>query len=67
MIEKKFKPQGIPVEFLKIYNEPDGTLYSGILNPFLPERDGVAAPDRGAQRRHGHHLGRRFRQPFPGR
>lgn len=37
VIEKKFKPQGILVEFLKIYNEPDGTLYSGILNPFLPE------------------------------
>jgi len=36
-IEARFKPQGVPVEFIKIHHEPDGTFPNGIPNPLLPE------------------------------
>ncbi len=36
-IEAQFAAAGIPVEFVKIHNEPDGTFPHGIPNPILPE------------------------------
>jgi len=36
-IEKKFKQLNIPVEFIKVNFEPDGTFPNGIPNPLLPE------------------------------
>jgi phosphomannomutase len=36
-IEACFKLQGVPVEFIKIHHEPDGTFPNGIPNPLLPE------------------------------
>jgi len=36
-IELRFKTAGIPVEFVKVHNEPDGTFPHGIPNPLLPE------------------------------
>ncbi|MCM7835327.1 phosphomannomutase CpsG [Enterobacter asburiae] len=36
-IESRFKAAGLPVEFVKVHNEPDGTFPHGIPNPLLPE------------------------------
>lgn len=36
-IEKRFKTAGIPVDFIKVHNDPDGTFPHGIPNPLLPE------------------------------
>ena len=36
-IEEKFKQLNIPVEFIKIHNDPDGTFPNGIPNPILIE------------------------------
>ncbi|OOF70401.1 phosphomannomutase [Rodentibacter caecimuris] len=36
-IETQFKARHIPVEFIKIHNNPDGTFPNGIPNPILPE------------------------------
>ncbi len=36
-MEAKFKALNIPVEFIKIHNEPDGTFPNGIPNPILIE------------------------------
>ncbi|HII4350950.1 TPA: phosphomannomutase CpsG [Enterobacter cloacae] len=36
-IELRFKKAGVPVEFVKVHNEPDGTFPHGIPNPLLPE------------------------------
>ncbi|HDR2621033.1 TPA: phosphomannomutase CpsG [Enterobacter chuandaensis] len=36
-IELRFKTAGVPVEFVKVHNEPDGTFPHGIPNPLLPE------------------------------
>ena len=36
-IEAKFKTLNIPVEFIKIHNDPDGTFPNGIPNPILVE------------------------------
>lgn len=36
-IEKRFQQQGVPVTFIKIHHEPDGTFPNGIPNPLLPE------------------------------
>ena len=36
-IEARFKARGIPVEFVKVHNEPDGNFPHGIPNPILPE------------------------------
>lgn len=36
-IESLFKEKSIPVEFVKINNEPDGTFPHGIPNPLLPD------------------------------
>ncbi|HHE6470915.1 TPA: phosphomannomutase CpsG [Providencia rettgeri] len=37
LIEKKFKSNSIPIEFVKIHNYPDGNFPNGIPNPLLPE------------------------------
>ncbi|XTZ40495.1 colanic acid biosynthesis phosphomannomutase CpsG [Salmonella enterica] len=36
-IEARFKAQNVPVTFIKVHNEPDGTFPHGIPNPLLPE------------------------------
>lgn len=36
-IEEKFKQLNIPIEFIKIHNNPDGTFPNGIPNPILVE------------------------------
>lgn len=36
-LEQKFQQLNIPVEFIKIHNEADGTFPHGIPNPILPE------------------------------
>lgn len=36
-IERRFKTAGLPVEFHKVHNDPDGTFPHGIPNPLLPE------------------------------
>ncbi|EER8058171.1 phosphomannomutase CpsG [Escherichia coli] len=36
-IEARFKALGVPVEFIKIHNTPDGNFPNGIPNPLLPE------------------------------
>ena len=36
-IEARFKELGIPIEFIKIHNTPDGNFPNGIPNPLLPE------------------------------
>ena len=36
-IEKIFVQRNVPVEFIKIHHEPDGTFPNGIPNPLIPE------------------------------
>ncbi len=36
-IEARFKAQGVPLEFIKVHHQPDGTFPNGIPNPLLPE------------------------------
>lgn len=36
-LEVRFKQQNIPVEFVKIHHQPDGSFPNGIPNPLLPE------------------------------
>ena len=36
-IEAKFKELNMPITFIKIHNEPDGTFPNGIPNPLLPQ------------------------------
>lgn len=36
-IERRFHKQGVPITFVKICHEPDGTFPHGIPNPLLPE------------------------------
>ncbi|MBE2896969.1 phosphomannomutase CpsG [Pasteurellaceae bacterium HPA106] len=36
-LEKRFKAKALPVEFIKVYNNPDGTFPHGIPNPLLHE------------------------------
>lgn len=36
-IEARFRLMGVPVEFIKIHNTPDGNFPNGIPNPLLPE------------------------------
>lgn len=36
-IEAQFRAKGVPVEFIKIHNNPDGTFPNGIPNPILHE------------------------------
>ncbi|WED20625.1 phosphomannomutase CpsG [Vibrio sp. JC009] len=36
-IEKRFNALNVPVEFIKVHHQPDGTFPNGIPNPLLPE------------------------------
>ena len=36
-IEARFKVQGVKVEFIKVYHQPDGAFPNGIPNPLLPD------------------------------
>ncbi len=36
-IEARFRARGVPVEFVKIHHQPDGTFPHGIPNPLLPD------------------------------
>ncbi len=40
-IEAAFKQRGMPIEFIKICHEPDGTFPNGIPNPLLTENRGI--------------------------
>jgi phosphomannomutase len=42
-IEVRFKAQSMPVEFVKVHNEPDGSFPNGIPNPLLPENRAATA------------------------
>jgi phosphomannomutase len=42
-IEEKFKALNLPIEFIKMFNEPDGTFPNGIPNPILREQQPVTA------------------------
>lgn len=37
-LEPHFQQAGVPVAFIKVHHEPDGTFPNGIPNPLLPER-----------------------------
>lgn len=37
-IERRFQQHRVPLEFIKIQHEPDGTFPHGVPNPLLPER-----------------------------
>jgi phosphomannomutase/phosphomannomutase/phosphoglucomutase len=36
-IESAFREHGVPVEFIKVHHQPDGSFPNGIPNPLLPE------------------------------
>jgi phosphomannomutase len=36
-LEEKFQQLNVPIEFIKIHHDPDGTFPNGIPNPLLPE------------------------------
>ena len=36
-MESAFEKSSIPVEFIKVHHQPDGTFPNGIPNPLLPE------------------------------
>ncbi len=36
-IDESFQQHGVPIEFIKIHHQPDGTFPNGIPNPLLPE------------------------------
>ncbi|MDH5358798.1 MAG: phosphomannomutase CpsG, partial [Gammaproteobacteria bacterium] len=42
-IETKFQRANVPVEFIKIHHNPDGTFPNGIPNPLLPENRDTTA------------------------
>lgn len=41
LLEKAFAEQNVPIELIKIHNEPDGTFPNGIPNPLLHEQQAV--------------------------
>ncbi|MGD8914134.1 MAG: phosphomannomutase CpsG [Candidatus Thiodiazotropha sp.] len=53
-IEARFNAQGIPVEFIKVHHDPDGSFPNGIPNPLLPENRAATAE---AVKAHGADLG----------
>lgn len=40
-IEQRFKQQGVPIEFIKVHHDADGTFPNGIPNPILIENQAV--------------------------
>jgi phosphomannomutase len=53
-IEARFATQGVPVQFVKLHHEVDGTFPNGIPNPLLPENRAATAE---AVRAHGADMG----------
>lgn len=53
-IEKRFHEMAVPVEFIKVHHEPDGTFPNGIPNPLLPENRTATAE---AVKRHSADMG----------
>ncbi|CAI0894238.1 phosphomannomutase CpsG [Serratia proteamaculans] len=60
-IEAQLKSQGIPLEFIKVHHQPDGTFPNGIPNPLLPE---CRADTANAVREHGADMGIAFDGDF---
>ncbi|CAI1537154.1 phosphomannomutase CpsG [Serratia proteamaculans] len=60
-IEAQFKAQGVPLEFIKVHHQPDGTFPNGIPNPLLPE---CRADTANAVREHGADMGIAFDGDF---
>lgn len=42
-LERQFKSANVPVEFIKVYHEADGSFPNGIPNPLLPENRAATA------------------------
>lgn len=53
-IERRFQQSGVPVKFIKVHHEPDGTFPNGIPNPLLPENRAATSK---AVRAHGADMG----------
>ncbi|CAI0795339.1 phosphomannomutase CpsG [Serratia proteamaculans] len=60
-IEAKLKAHCVPLEFIKIHHQPDGTFPNGIPNPLLPE---CRADTANAVREHGADMGIAFDGDF---
>lgn len=60
-IEAQLKAQGVPLEFIQVHHQPDGTFPNGIPNPLLPE---CRADTANAVREHGADLGIAFDGDF---
>ncbi len=60
-IEAQLKAQDVPLEFIKVHHQPDGTFPNGIPNPLLPE---CRADTANAVREHGADMGIAFDGDF---
>ncbi|HHQ6556133.1 TPA: phosphomannomutase CpsG [Serratia fonticola] len=60
-IEAQLKAHNIPLEFIKVHHQPDGTFPNGIPNPLLPE---CRADTANAVREHGADMGIAFDGDF---
>lgn len=60
-IEEQLKAQNVPLEFIKVHHQPDGTFPNGIPNPLLPE---CRADTANAVRKHGADMGIAFDGDF---
>ncbi|CAI2410433.1 phosphomannomutase CpsG [Serratia proteamaculans] len=61
VIEAQLKAQGVPLEFIKVHHQPDGTFPNGIPNPLLPE---CRADTANAVRENGADMGIAFDGDF---
>jgi phosphomannomutase len=60
-IEEQLKAHNVPLEFIKVHHQPDGTFPNGIPNPLLPE---CRADTANAVREHGADMGIAFDGDF---
>ncbi|TQI79820.1 phosphomannomutase [Serratia fonticola] len=60
-IEERLKALDVPLEFIKVHHQPDGTFPNGIPNPLLPE---CRADTSNAVREHGADMGIAFDGDF---
>lgn len=60
-IEAQLKAHNVPLEFIKVHHQPDGTFPNGIPNPLLPE---CRADTANAVREHGADMGIAFDGDF---
>ena len=60
-IEAQLKARGVPLEFIKVHHQPDGSFPNGIPNPLLPE---CRADTADAVREHGADMGIAFDGDF---